>query len=118
MLTFKKIFNVLCFFPTDGEELTLVHLGAAAMGSGLVGSFVVTPVERIKVVMQAAIASAPSPQAAAAASATKAVAGGLTRGGAGYSNAWGCARGLVAENGLQKGLYAGLGATLLREVPG
>ena len=62
-----------------------MHLGVAAMGSGLVGSFVVTPVERIKVVMQAAIASAPSPSrlpnaAAAAAAATTAVAGGVTGG--------------------------------------
>lgn len=34
---------------TENEELNLVDLGVAAMGSGLVGSFVVTPVERIKV---------------------------------------------------------------------
>lgn len=100
-----------------------MHLGVAAMGSGLVGSFVVTPVERVKVVMQAAIASVPSRSsvpnaAAAAAAATTAVAGGVTGGGARYSNAWGCARGLVAENGLRKGLYAGLAPTLLREVPG
>lgn len=100
-----------------------MHLGVAAMGSGLVGSFVVTPVERIKVVMQAAIASAPSPSrlpnaAAAAAAATTAVAGGVSGGGATYSNAWVCARALVEENGLRRGLFAGLGPTLLREVPG
>ncbi|CAN0186324.1 unnamed protein product [Ectocarpus sp. 13 AM-2016] len=77
------------------------------MGSGLVGSFVVTPVERIKVVMQAALSSAPSSTSSLAA-----------RAGGGYANAWGCARGLVAENGLRGGLYAGLGPTLLREVPG
>ena len=91
------------------------------MGSGLVGSFVVAPVERIKVVMQAAIASAPSPSKgphAAAAAAAVTVGGGVGRGGASYSNAWGCARGLVTENGLRKGLYAGLGPTMLREVPG
>lgn len=78
------------------------------MGSGLVGSFVVTPVERIKVVMQAAVASAYSSP----------VGLGMPRGGAGYTNAWGCARGLVAEHGVRRGLYAGLGPTLLREVPG
>ncbi|CAM9679947.1 unnamed protein product [Ectocarpus sp. 4 AP-2014] len=91
----------------DNEELHLVDLGVAAMGSGLVGSFVVTPVERIKVVMQAALSSAPSSPSSLAA-----------RAGGGYANAWGCARGLVAENGLRGGLYAGLGPTLLREVPG
>ncbi|CAN0026079.1 unnamed protein product [Ectocarpus fasciculatus] len=77
------------------------------MGSGLVGSFVVTPVERIKVVMQAALSSAPSSSSSLAA-----------RAGGGYANAWGCARGLVAEHGFRGGLYAGLGPTLLREVPG
>ncbi|CAB1109297.1 unnamed protein product [Ectocarpus sp. CCAP 1310/34] len=91
----------------DNEELNLVDLGVAAMGSGLVGSFVVTPVERIKVVMQAALSSAPSSSSPLAA-----------RAGGGYANAWGCARGLVAERGLRRGLYAGLGPTLLREVPG
>ncbi|CAN0171239.1 unnamed protein product [Ectocarpus sp. 6 AP-2014] len=91
----------------DNEELNLVDLGVAAMGSGLVGSFVVTPVERIKVVMQAALSSSPSASSSVAA-----------RAGGGYANAWGCARGLVAEHGLRGGLYAGLGPTLLREVPG
>lgn len=46
------------------------------------------------------------------------VAGVSGGGGGGYANAWGCARGLVSEHGLRKGLYAGLGPTLLREVPG
>lgn len=77
------------------------------MGSGLVASFVVTPVERIKVVMQAAVSSA-----------SKGVASGVPRGGAGYANAWGCARNLVAEHGMWRGLFAGLGPTLFREVPG
>eukprot|EP00752_Nemacystus_decipiens_P011611 g10309.t1 len=92
----------------ESGDLNLFHLGVAAMGSGLVGSFVVTPVERIKVVMQAAMSS----------SSSSSVVAGVAGSGGGYANAWGCARGLVAEHGLRRGLYAGLGPTLLREVPG
>ncbi|CAM9205534.1 unnamed protein product [Choristocarpus tenellus] len=77
-----------------GRDLFLPELGVAAMGSGLVASFVVTPIERIKVVLQAG------------------------SGPGSYSNAWVCARGLVMEQGVRKGLFAGLGPTLMREVPG
>lgn len=59
--------------------------------------------------MQAALSSSTSSSLAAGA--------GVARGG-GYANAWGCARGLVSQHGLRRGLYAGLGPTLLREVPG
>ncbi|CAM9975230.1 unnamed protein product, partial [Hapterophycus canaliculatus] len=98
----------------ENGELTLVHLAAAAMGSGFVGSFVVTPVERVKVVMQAALSSSAS---SSSSSTSSLLASGVSRRGGGYANAWGCARGLVSEQGLRRGLFAGLAPTLLRDVP-
>ena len=34
--------------PTEDEELSRFQLGVSAMGAGLIASFVVTPVERVK----------------------------------------------------------------------
>lgn len=76
-------------------------------------AFVVTPIERIKVVMQAAGEVRPPPNLSGAAG--NALRGGVDAGG--YPNAWACARGLVAEQGLVRGLYAGFNPTMLREVP-
>jgi len=65
---------------------------AAACISGAVGSFVVTPVERVKCVMQAGEADA-------------------------YSNPVECIADLVRTDGVGGLAFRGLGATLLREVP-
>ena len=72
---------------------TALGLGLAAACSGAVGSLVVTPVERLKVVMQAASS------------------GDFAGGGAD------CLRTIVAEDGVGGLLSRGLGATFLREVP-
>jgi len=72
---------------------TALGLGLAAAFSGAVGSLVVTPVERLKVVMQAASQ------------------GDFAGGGVD------CLRTIVAEDGVGGLLSRGLGATFLREVP-
>lgn len=98
----------------DGQELTLGETATAGSGAGLVSAFVITPIERIKVMMQAAATTARLPPSVGA------QAEGAMSGAAGavrYSNTWSCARGLVEEQGLVRGLYAGLNPTLLREVP-
>lgn len=64
----------------------------AACASGAVGSFLVTPVERIKCVMQAAKADD-------------------------FSNPLECIRRVVDSDGLGGLLFRGIGVTLLREVP-
>ena len=69
-----------------------IALILAASISGAVGSLVVTPVERVKCVMQAS-------------------AGGT------YASPFGCVRELVAADGIVGLLTRGLGATVLREVP-
>lgn len=65
-----------------------------------------------QVVMQAALSSSSS-----SSSASSLLASGVCKRGGGYANAWGCARGLVSEQGLRRGLFAGLAPTLLRDVP-
>ena len=75
-----------------GEELTLFGLAVAAAISGAVASFVCTPVERIKVVMQASSAST-------------------------FSSPLQCLQLIVRDDGLGGLLTRGLGATLLREIP-
>jgi solute carrier family 25 carnitine/acylcarnitine transporter 20/29 len=69
-----------------------LDLVLAACLSGAVGSFVVTPVERIKCVMQA-------------------------REKGTYDNPMACAREVLRNDGLQGLMVRGLGATLLREIP-
>ena len=69
-----------------------LHLILAACFSGAVGSLVVTPVERIKCVMQATDVGV-------------------------YSGPVACARELIRTDGITGFLTRGLGATLLREVP-
>jgi len=71
---------------------SVAALIAAACISGAVGSFVVTPVERVKCVMQAGEADA-------------------------YSNPVECIADLVRADGVGVLAFRGLGATLLREVP-
>ncbi|CAM9150673.1 unnamed protein product [Ascophyllum nodosum] len=87
-------------------QLTLAQIGAAALGTGLTGAFVITPIERVKVFMQVAFASSSSKAALA------------RRGAPRYANAWSCARGLLAEQGLRQGLFVGLRATILKEIVG
>lgn len=99
---------------SDGQDLALWALGLAAMGSGFVGAFVVTPVERIKVVMQAIPFQSAHPNPIYQFFSRSSMRGGSR----GYANVWRCAKGLVADQGIWKGLYAGLGPTLLRAAPG
>ena len=73
-------------------ELGTAALLLAACTSGAVGSLVVTPVERVKVVMQASTAGT-------------------------YASPLACARSLLETDGVDGFLMRGLGATLLREVP-
>lgn len=101
----------------EGQELTMGALCAAALGSGLVASLIVTPVERIKVVMQAVPFQTPGCNPLAGFFARSSMRGGW-RGSRGYANVWGCARGLVADQGVWRGLYAGLGPTVMRVAPG
>jgi len=73
-------------------ELGFVDLCLAACASGAVGSLVVTPVERVKCVMQAGEAGT-------------------------YSSPIECIAALIRSDGLLGLAFRGLGATLLREVP-
>lgn len=75
--------------PTSTGVLALL---AAACISGAAGSLVVTPIERVKVVMQAADATA-------------------------FASPLACVGKLVEEDGLGGVLFRGLGATLAREIP-
>jgi solute carrier family 25 carnitine/acylcarnitine transporter 20/29 len=75
-----------------GTNLGLGGLAIAAAVSGAVVTFVATPVERIKVVMQASSAST-------------------------FSSPIQCVKDVVRDDGLDGLLFRGFGATLLREVP-
>lgn len=109
-----------CPLRTEHQELSLWELGVAAVGAGFAGSFVVTPVERVKVVMQAMPTGLRPFSRLTDSFARGAVraGAGVTGGGAAYANAWVCAKSLVAEQGLFRGLYAGFSPTLWRHVPG
>ena len=74
------------------SDLGLGDLAIAAAASGMAASFVCTPVERIKVVMQASSAST-------------------------FASPWECATLILRDDGLNGLLFRGLGATLLRETP-
>lgn len=74
----------------DASQITVCALAACL--SGAVGSFIVTPVERVKVVMQAAGASEFASPAA-------------------------CVSELIRADGVGGVLFRGLDATLVREVP-
>lgn len=76
----------------DDMLLASVGLVVAACISGAVGSFVVTPVERIKCVMQARDSDA-------------------------YSSPLACINEVVSSDGIDGLMFRGLGATLLREIP-
>ncbi len=81
-----------------GEPLTAPELGLAGVGAGFVQSFVRAPVEQIKVVMQArnskANASLPP-----------------------YRGSIHCLTEVVKTEGIRNGLYRGMNATILREMP-
>ena len=78
------------------RDLTLGESLAAGTSAGFFSSFVRAPVERVKTVMQIRNKSG-----------TKAP----------YSNSFVCARELVREHGVAKGLFRGTVSTILREVP-
>ena len=81
-----------CKTSLESADLGTTGLILAAMVSGAVGSLVVTPVERVKCVMQAGEAGA-------------------------YSSPLACISDLVQRDSLRGLAFRGLGATMLREVP-
>ena len=80
------------FLATTALGLDTLSLCLAAASSGAVGAFIITPVERIKCVMQAKPAGS-------------------------FVNPIGCVAELVRRDGVRGLLFRGLGATLLRELP-
>ena len=74
--------------------LSIWELSIASCGAGFFASFVVTPVERVKVSLQASV--------------NKSVAS---------LGSFQCAKRLVATEGVFRGLFTGLTATVIREVP-
>lgn len=81
------------YFHLDETHTSLIALSFAAAFSGFITSFVVNPVERIKVLMQA---------------------DEIKR----YSSELDCASKVVEQDGFQGLLFRGIDATLIREVPG
>ena len=81
-----------CKASLESADLGTTGLLLAAMASGAVGSLVVTPVERVKVKMQASDAGT-------------------------YASPLACVQSLLETDGVDGFLLRGLGATLLREVP-
>jgi solute carrier family 25 carnitine/acylcarnitine transporter 20/29 len=83
----------LSILNSSGGEATILQLALAAAFSGFVASFVVNPIERIKVLMQADSC-------------------GL------YSSEIECMNNVIQNDGVQGLVVRGLDATLSREVPG
>eukprot|EP01136_Pigoraptor_vietnamica_P040071 Opistho-1_new@11577 len=77
------------------RPLTQLELILASCGAGLCSTVVVTPVERVKVAMQAQRSS----------------------GGKAYTGSLNCAVRLVRAHGFRNGLFRGFWATMVREVP-
>eukprot|EP01137_Pigoraptor_chileana_P026085 Opistho-2@96532 len=79
------------------RPLTQMELIIAACGAGFCSTVVVTPVERIKVAMQAQRTAAPDAKP--------------------YTGSLNCAMELIKSQGLFRGIFRGFWATMLREVP-
>ncbi|KAI7869381.1 mitochondrial carrier [Spinellus fusiger] len=84
---------------TPGQTLPLKHIALAGAGAGLVNSVLASPVELVKIKMQAQFGS-------------KAV--GEERH---FKGPMECVRHLVQQEGLFRGLFRGLWATVVREMP-
>jgi hypothetical protein len=85
-------FGQTALLPAGGAPTLLITAMAAAFG-GATSAFIVTPVERVKVVMQAADSAAR------------------------FASPLACLRQIVAKDGLRGLLCRGLGVTILRQVP-
>ncbi len=81
------------FLGFDPSKPDLIMLALAAAFSGFATSFIVNPIERIKILMQADDSNS-------------------------YSSEIDCATKVLAQDGLQGLVFRGIDATLIREVPG
>ncbi|KAF9402402.1 hypothetical protein BGZ94_004943 [Podila epigama] len=83
--------------PYPGARLTLNQIALAGAGAGIVNAVLASPVELLKIKMQAQYG-----------------AGSTVR----YSGPIDCARQLIKEHGIRHGLMRGYWITVLREIPG
>ncbi|KAI9324665.1 mitochondrial carrier [Zopfochytrium polystomum] len=97
-------FKMLLADPRSPDaQLSIPKIAVAGIGAGIVNSFVASPIELLKIRLQAQYTS---PSAAS-------VAGGP----AVYHGPVGVARALIGTHGLRRGLMRGTWATIVREIP-
>ncbi|KAG0067269.1 mitochondrial carrier [Linnemannia elongata] len=89
---FKKIQE-----PYPGGPLTLTQIGIAGAGAGIVNAVLASPVELLKIKMQAQYGAGSTVH---------------------YSGPVDCARQLIKEHGIRHGLMRGYWITVIREIPG
>ncbi|RCI01099.1 hypothetical protein CU097_013422 [Rhizopus azygosporus] len=86
-------------FSKDGRPLTLDKIAIAGAGAGIVNSVLASPVEMLKIKLQAQYGSK-----------TTAI-------GRYFTGPLDCARYLIQRDGVAHGLFRGLWATIVREIP-